>query len=138
MREPVGRKMDKIGRTFQALLQNELRHLDIDRSFYPLLLIEEGNGITQQELARKLLCDKVQVVRIVDYLSANGYVERVLHTEDKRKNLLCITDKAQRHLPEIKQAIHKITVSTFDGLTAEQVDSLYNMLDRMENNLLSQ
>lgn len=138
MREPVGRKMDKIGRSFQALLQDELSHLDIDRSFYPLLLIEEGSGITQQELSRKLLCDKVQVVRIVDYLSSNGYVERVLNMQDKRKNVLCITDKARIHLPEIKKAICKISEATFNGLTSEQIDKLYNMLDLMENNLLSQ
>lgn len=75
IKEPIGRKMDKIGKMFQSKLQNDLKHLDIDRSFYPLLLIEAGNGITQQELASRLLCDKVQVVRIIDYLSSNGYVE---------------------------------------------------------------
>ena len=38
MQEPIGRKMDKVGRMFQVELQSELQHLDIERSFYPWTL----------------------------------------------------------------------------------------------------
>jgi len=137
MQEPVGRKMDKIGRMFQIKLQEKLRHLDIDRSFYPLLLIEAGNGITQQELAGKLRCDKVQVVRIIDYLSSNGYVERVQSRHDKRKYELAITEKAAQLIPDIKNVLDATTVLSFKGLSVNQVEEFYNTLNKIENNLLS-
>jgi len=54
MKEPVERIMGKISKISQDIVQGNLSYLDIDRSFYPLLLIDEGNGITQQELAREL------------------------------------------------------------------------------------
>jgi Transcriptional regulators len=136
MKEPVGRLMDKIGKMFQGLLQTDLAQLDIDRSFYPLLLIEEGNGLTQQELARKLLCDKVQVVRIIDYLSSNGYVERVQNKTDKRKYELVITEKARQVIPDIKEAIVRTSTATFEGLTSQQINDLYLMLQKIEQNLL--
>ena len=94
MNEPVERIMGKISKMSQDNLRSILSHLDIDRSFYPLLLIESGKGITQQELSRELSCDKVQVVRIIDYLSSNGYVERIPNKTDKRKYELVITEKA--------------------------------------------
>lgn len=137
MKEPVGRKMDKIGKIIQARVQSDLKDLDIDRSFYPLLLIEEGNGLTQQELADKLLCDKVQVVRIIDYLSSNGYVERVQNRQDKRKYELTVTEKALMAIPQIKNVIEKTTQLACEGLTEKQTDELYNMLVIIENNLLS-
>jgi MarR family transcriptional regulator for hemolysin len=137
MKEPIGRKMDKIGRMYQLELQKGLTHLDIDRSFYPLLLIEAGNGITQQELADKLLCDKVQVVRIIDYLSSNGYVERVQNQTDKRKYELTVTEKARRFIPEIKNVIENTNKAACKGLSESQSDELYNMLGIIENNLLS-
>jgi len=137
MQEPVGRKMDKIGRMFQVKLQEKLRHLDIDRSFYPLLLIEAGNGITQQELAGKLRCDKVQVVRIIDYLSSNGYVERVQSRHDKRKYELAITEKAAQLIPDIKNVLDETTSVSFKGLSQHQVEEFYNTLNKIENNLLS-
>ena len=137
MKEPIGRKMDKIGRMFQGKLQESLKHLDIDRSFYPLLLIEAGNGITQQELAGILHCDKVQVVRIIDYLSSNGYVERIQNRTDKRKYELAITPKAGQFLPDIKNEIANIAAISFKGLSAIQVEELYDTLTIIENNLLS-
>jgi len=136
MKEPIGRRMDKIGKIYQIKLQKDLAHLDIDRSFYPLLLIEAGNGLTQQELAEKLLCDKVQVVRIIDYLSSNGYVERIQNQSDKRKYELSITEKARLVIPEIKNVIENTKEMACDGLSENQIDELYNMLEKIENNLL--
>ena len=136
IKEPIGRKMDKIGKLFQSKLQNDLKHLDIDRSFYPLLLIEAGNGITQQELASRLLCDKVQVVRIIDYLSSNGYVERIQNQTDKRKYELAITDKAREVLPEIKKAIKDTTSVALNCLSDNQINELYSLLSMIENNLV--
>lgn len=137
MQEPIGRKMDKVGRMFQAELQAELQHLDIERSFYPLMLIEAGNGITQQELADKLLCDKVQVVRIIDYLSYNGYVKRVQNQTDKRKYELTITEKARLVLPDIKKAISDTSSIAMKGLSENQVSQLYSMVSLIESNLIS-
>ena len=137
MKEPIGRKMDKIGKMFQAKIQSDLAHLDIDRSFYPLLLIESGNGITQQELACKLLCDKVQVVRIIDYLSSNGYVERLQNPVDRRKYELTITDKARKVLPDIKKTLQNATSVATNGLSESQVNELQSMLVIIERNLLS-
>ncbi|ADQ78547.1 regulatory protein MarR [Paludibacter propionicigenes WB4] len=135
MKEPVGRKMDRIARMFWLELNGHLSHLDINRSFYPLLLIEAGNGITQQELANKLLCDKVQVVRIIDYLSSNGYVERVQSVTDKRKYKLTITNKARLALPDIKNAIGQTTSCAFDGLSTDSIEELYKTLSVIERNL---
>ncbi len=137
MQEPIGRKMDKVGRMFQAELQAELQDLDIERSFYPLMLIEAGNGITQQELAAKLLCDKVQVVRIIDYLSSNGYVERVQNQTDKRKYELTITEKAKQVLPDIKKAISNTSSMAMNGLSENQISQLYSMVSLIESNLIS-
>ena len=137
MKEPIGRRMDKIGRLFQGVLQEDLKHLDIDRSFYPLILIEAGNGITQQELACKLLCDKVQVVRIIDYLSSNGYVERVQNQTDKRKYELTITEKARLVLPDIKRALYNTAAIGFSSFNEDQINELYRMLSVIESNLMS-
>jgi MarR family transcriptional regulator, transcriptional regulator for hemolysin len=135
MKEPVERIMGKISKMSQDTLQNILSNLDIDRSFYPLLLIEAGNGITQQDLADELSCDKVQVVRIIDYLSLNGYVDRLQNKTDKRKYELVITEKAKKVIPDIKRAFNELSVVSLKGLTANQRNELYAMLVIIESNL---
>jgi DNA-binding MarR family transcriptional regulator len=136
LREPIGRVMGKISRMFLANLQRNLSHLDIGRSYYPLILIEAGAGnLTQQELSEKLLCNKVQAVRIIDYLSSNGYVERVQNLKDRRKYNLEITKKARRILPDIKQAIDSTTAMAVDSIPENKVDEIYVLLKRIELNL---
>jgi len=120
MNEPVERIMGKISKMSQDIVQGKLSHLDIDRSFYPLLLIDAGHGITQQELAHELSCDKVQVVRIIDYLSSNGYVDRIPNKTDKRKYELSVTDKARKVIPDIKKAFDELSAITMKGLSTSQ------------------
>lgn len=81
IQKPLGRIMANIGRLYLAMLQMNLSHLDIERSYYALLIIDELNGeLIQQDLADILDCDKVQVVRIIDYLSSNGYVVPAIYS----------------------------------------------------------
>ena len=139
IQEPVGRIMSHISKGFLIMLHQQLTHLDIKRSYYPLLLIEAGGGtLTQNDLAQQLNCDKVQVVRIIDYLSSKGYVERVRNREDRRKYGLRITNRAKQNIPQIKEAIETATQSTLMGLTEEQKSDLLNMLYLMNKNLTSQ
>ena len=137
MKEPVERIMGKISKISQDIVQGNLSHLDIDRSFYPLLLIDAGNGITQQELARELSCDKVQVVRIIDYLSSNGYVDRIPNKTDKRKYELSVTDKARKLIPDIKKAFDELSAITLKGLTIKQKNELYTLLTIIASNLIT-
>ena len=128
-REPLGRITGRISRMFFGTLQKRLSHLDIQRSFYPLLLIDAGEGkLTQQELANELLSDKVQIVRIVDYLSTNGYVERVQNQKDRREYNLTITDKGRKAIPDIKDTIQELSRIAYNGLSPKQIKELYSML----------
>ncbi|MHB9054530.1 MAG: MarR family winged helix-turn-helix transcriptional regulator [Paludibacteraceae bacterium] len=138
MKEPVGRIMSKIGKMSQELLQTKLSYLDIDRSFYPLLLIESHCGMTQQELADELTCNKVQVVRIIDYLSYNGYVQRMPNLDDRRKYQLTVTEKAQKVIPEIRKVMNEVFNISFQGITQIQIDDFYVLLYQIETNLTRQ
>ena len=136
IKEPIGRIMSNIGRMFLANLHRQLAHLDIERSYFPLLVIEAGNGnLSQQELASILSCDKVQVVRIIDYLSKNGYVAREQNSKDRRKCNLELTEKARRFLPDIKEALRQTTLVSLNALSEEKINELYSMLKTIENNL---
>lgn len=136
LKEPVGRVMGRISRLLLARIQQNLSHLDIERSFYPLLLIEAGGGeLTQKDLAQKLSIDKVQVVRIIDYLSLNGYVKREQDVNDRRKYKLVITEKARQSIPDIKNAMSQTNNFIVSCLPENKADELHNLLKIIESNL---
>ena len=131
--EPLGRKLKRISLLSQAYLQEDLIGIDINHSFYPLLLIDAGNGMTQQALANALLCDKVQVVRIINYLSSHGYVDRIQSKTDKRKYELQITTKAKLIIPKIKTDFQKNTEVMLRGLSELEVSKLDRKSTRLNS-----
>jgi MarR family transcriptional regulator, transcriptional regulator for hemolysin len=133
---PIGWIMSNLSKGFLAGLQQKLKHLDIQRSYYPLLLIESGHGnLTQQELANLLACDKVQVVRIIDYLSSNGFVVREKDLKDRRKFKLQITSKAVAIIPDIKAAIQETSKMALSGIMDDKTEELFQLLQIIEKNL---
>jgi len=134
--QPIGRMLSGLGKGYLHLLRAKLQHLDIDRNYYALVLIESNDGnITQQELALKLETDKVSIVRIIDYLSGKGYVQRIRMSEDKRKHSLVLTPKAKLALPEIKQSFDEINQIVMEGLNSSKVLVFTETIKKMKSNL---
>jgi MarR family transcriptional regulator, transcriptional regulator for hemolysin len=134
--QPLGKFLSGTGRKFLNALNVKLRNLDIERNFYALILIEEGDGkMTQQGLAELLESDKVSVVRIINYLSNAGYVKREKDPSDKRKYRLNLTPKAEKEIPDIKKAIEVVTQKAFNGLSGEKIEELYKTLNIIRYNL---
>lgn len=134
--EPLGRVLSHLGRLYLAELNRKLCHTDLKRSYYALIQIEKSGGeLTQNELAARLKTDKVLVVRIIDYLSENGYVERIKNPSDRRKYSLMLTEKAKQQLPNIKSAIKEVTEMAIQGLTQDETALFYHILDKIQFNL---
>jgi len=134
--QPLGRILSRTAKLFLRQINDKLGNLDIERSYYALILIDSGRGLlTQKELADYLEIDKVSVVRIVDYLTGKGYVKRIRNSKDRRKFILTLTDKALEKLPEIKRATQEATVVAFEGFTEKQKTVFISLLGIVKNNL---
>lgn len=134
--QPLGRMLSGLGKGYLHLLRTKLQHLDIDRNYYALVLIEGQEGdVTQQELALLLDTDKVSVVRVVDYLSEKGYVKRVRKTDDRRKYSLILTDKAKKALPEIKKSFSEINEIVLNGFRSSQISELSETIRKIKSNI---
>jgi len=136
LEHPLGRMLTMLGKGYLNLLRTRLQHLDIDRYYYALVLIDSQDGIiTQQELALLLDSDKVSIVRIVDYLSEKGYVKRIRKTDDRRKHNLVLTEKAIEAIPGIKQAFLDLNGLVLKGVTSSRIDEFSNTLRMIKNNI---
>ena len=134
--QPVGRILSRTGWLFLQLLNEKLDYLDIERSFYALILINRGQAnLTQQELASQLEIDKVSVVRIIDYLTGKGYVQRIKSSVDRRKYCLTLTEKANEKLPDIIKAIQEANDIAFRGLNESQKREFVSTIGIIKDNL---
>ena len=119
---PLWLQLNKVSKKYMDALAAKLGHIGIRRHFFLLVAIGEAKGqATQQELADLLETDKVTMVNILDSLSDAGFIRRVPSKEDRRKHLIALTPKAERHLPKIRKVISDLNKRAWSNDTVNKL-----------------
>lgn len=133
---PFGTTLALITKKYFGVLSQSLKHLDLDRNFSVLLLLEhENRAVSQQYLADYFLIDKVQMVRIIDHLSKEGMISKKLNSQNRRAHLISLTPKAKKIIPEIKHAIFQINKKMFSELSETNKQLFFEMLSKISTKL---
>lgn len=137
MEEPLGRKFGAIAKTYLGALTKQLSHLDIERCYFPLMLICESKKkpLSQQQLADKLNIDKVSAQRTVDYLLEAGYILKFRSETDKRSYLLSPTKKALKELSEIESTVKALNTTLLKSIHPHKPDLFIEMLENIHQTL---
>ena len=100
-----------------------------------LFLIARNEGISQRQLADLADIDAMSIVRILDRMEADGWVERRADPQDRRARRLAITVQARPILERILEMGAATRTEVLDGLNVEQRDQLVALLERCHTNL---
>ncbi|MBA4603075.1 MarR family winged helix-turn-helix transcriptional regulator [Thermoactinomyces mirandus] len=92
------------------------------------------DGISQDELARKLNIDKTTTARALQKLEKQGFVSRKPSERDRRINLVFLTEKAFALEPMIKSVMKQWTEILVQGFTDDERTQLLDMLKRISDN----
>ena len=131
-----GLDMARIVKLYMGILAKRLEHLDIDRYYFLLLIIDHSESpFTQQQLCHQLKIDKTVMVRIVDYLSKKGYLIREPNQEDRRSYFLTLTAKAKKDMPYIKAVVEELDQVATLNMNKSDVSSFCNALSKVKENL---
>ena len=102
-------------------LTRRMEQTPINRYYYPIFLIGKYSGeISQQGLADMLRTDKVSMVRILDCLAEDGYIERRVNPKDRRQHLLHITEAGKPWMNEIEAAFIETDEFFFSVIDSEE------------------
>lgn len=100
--------------------------------FDVLATLWHGEGITQQDLAERLLVTKGNVVGLIDRISAAGWVERRPDPEDRRANRLYLTSAGRRLVEEAFPCQIALVKKVFGTLTEAELRQIHALLARLE------
>jgi DNA-binding MarR family transcriptional regulator len=138
LEEPISRKLLHVAKIYLGAFSKRVEALDINRYHYILLLIAENEGqLTQKKLAEITGKDKSSMVNIIDTLTEKGYVYREINPNDRRQQLIKITEKAKADIPAIKESFSLLNVIAAEGISAEKLDTFNEVLKQMTLNLKS-
>jgi DNA-binding MarR family transcriptional regulator len=100
--------------------------------FDVLATLWHGEGITQQELAERLLVTKGNVVGLIDRVSLAGWVERHPDPEDRRANRLYLTDLGRALLDKAWPDQIAFCQKIFGTLNDAELKLMHEYLARLE------
>ncbi len=100
-----------------------------------LVRLEHNEGISQARLAELAEVDAMTMVRIVDRMEADGWIERRADPEDRRARRLFLTPKAKPLLERIWRVSDATRAETFAGISRQDRATLIAALERMHANL---
>ena len=112
-----------IKRSYIRYLDNKIVDFDITSGEVPFLLVlNENDKITQNELSNSLRTSEGLVTRVLRSLEEKGYVTREVDKENKRRKIITITPKGKKTAEIIKRYQKEWENKTFGFLTDVEFD----------------
>ena len=100
-----------------------------------LLCLNLGEGISQQDLAERLLLTKGNICVMVQKMEGAGLIARRTDPEDQRVHRLSMTDAGRQKLREILPEHLAMTGRALRGLTLAEQGTLHELLGRVDDTL---
>jgi len=96
-----------------------------------MALMAQNPGSSQVELAQYAGITGPSLVGIVDELERRGLVQRERSKEDRRRNMLVVTEKGERTMTALFDEVRHIEDPIQEELSADELDQFIGLIDRI-------
>jgi MarR family transcriptional regulator, transcriptional regulator for hemolysin len=130
----IGRLITRLGRIWrresdQALVDHGLSYA----TAIPLLLLSrQGTSVRQGVLADELGIEGPSLVRLIDLLEAEGFVERREDPTDRRAKTLHLTATGEVKVEEINHVLRRVRAGLLKDIGSEELAVTFATLQRIE------
>ncbi len=119
-------------------LQKNFKHAEIDitiEQWSVLYHLWKEDGMSQQELCIRTFRDKPSITRLVDNLEKLKMVKRVASKEDRRINLIYLTDAARQLQDTTMEMANQTLNEALEGVSAADIELCKSVLAQVYENL---
>jgi DNA-binding MarR family transcriptional regulator len=95
----------------------------------------ENYSISQKDLEREYSRRRSTITGILKLMEKNEYITREYSKIDARVKIVTLTDKAIELHQQIVSKIETFNESLENGLTPEEIDTFYSIMDKVRKNL---
>ncbi|PWT86383.1 MAG: transcriptional regulator [Proteobacteria bacterium] len=130
----IGRVITRLGRIWrresdQALSDHGLSYA----TAIPLLLLaRQGRSVRQGVLADELGIEGPSLVRLIDLLEVEGFVERREDPTDRRAKTLHLTASGEAKVEEINHVLRRVRAGLLKDIGSEELAITFATLQRIE------
>ena len=118
------------------LFNRRVRHMGLTRTQWQLIYqLNHNDGLTQTQLADRLVMAKQPLGKVVDKLERDGWVERRNDVQDRRVNRVYVTKNVAPLIEPLGAITEEIGAIATQGLSDAEHRTLLKLLARVHDNL---
>lgn len=98
-------------------------------------LLDEQDGISQQDLANRCDMDKSVIAKMVDLLEQQGLVVRQTDPDNRRQKRITLTEQGKARYQQMRRFTACIDRQAVAGISAQELATFLSVAKRMGHNL---
>ncbi|SHF45237.1 MarR family winged helix-turn-helix transcriptional regulator [Chryseobacterium sp. OV279] len=129
--------IDKAIRSYRNYAQRQLKANGFTITIDQWLIIKavlENPGITQNEIGDLVFKDNASVTRIIDLMVKSAYVIRTIHSEDRRKTNLEVTESGIKIIKDVQKLVEGNRKTALQNVSKEEMEIMNNALLKISEN----
>ena len=131
--------LNSIRQSLFAFLESEMARENI-RDIAPshgdiLYILDKKGHLHLHDITKLSLKDKSTITSVINHLEKSGYVTKAKDNKDKRLVNIEVTEKARTIKPALAKISEKMNAKMFEGLSAEEKATLFNLMARISHNV---
>lgn len=133
LREQLGPRLAQVGRLWRAEIDRQLSPYGLTAARWRILmdLSRARQPLMQKELAESIGVQGPTLVRSLDWLEAEGLVERRAIAGDRRAKTVHLTSRAEPALAQIQAVVTRIGMHIFEGIDPDDIAVCLNVFDQI-------
>jgi DNA-binding MarR family transcriptional regulator len=123
-----------LARKMQKNFRNEGLEVTIEQ-WGILCHLWKDDRLSQQELCNRSFKDKPSITRLVDNLEKQSLVTREADANDRRINLVCLTEEGRSLQERTISIANKTMEDALDGVSKDQIETVRKVLQLVYDNV---
>ena len=134
--ESIGYLIGMTHRMQAQVLQEQIKDCGITMAqWYALVELWGGDGITQKELAARIVLAPATVTRTLDRMERDGLVRRERSEEDRRQVHVFLTKRAMDLLEILPPRVMAVGQASVQGIDDDDLETLRGLLRKIMDNI---
>lgn len=129
--------LQSVNRKLRAVFDAKVRErgLTLSRA-RALFALSRRDGLNQRELAEEMAIETPTIVRLLDGMEAQGFIERRVEKTDRRAKQIHMTPKGRALAQEIETLACEIRAELLDGVDPNEKAMALKVMTAMSDNML--
>lgn len=127
----VGKLRNKLHRLMKQRYTQEAEVKMTVEEFILLNMIKARTDQTLQNIAIATGKNKSVVMRMIDSLEEKGLAKRTVNPEDRRENLLSITEKGEEVVCQYQEIEKRLSNELLEGISPEKIAIFFEVIEKI-------